>query len=421
LISTKSILRVRVAHSGKQHAYRQALAVEQCGALDLFITSGYYKPTHIPDRWASRFPSADRALRRRLQDGLSADKVVRRWRYEFPELLARRAFGTSWIADRCVFRRDANFDRWVARRWIRDCDVYWGFQGSCLESLQSARRRGITAVAEFATAHVTRAIELLSAEAERHPEWASTISNFAFPDWYRERLEREPHEADVCIAASRFTVTSLEQAGIESRQIVSLPLGADLAQFRFAERPRNGPFRILFVGGVGQRKGVKYLLQAFEQMRGPGVELTLAGPLPADMRPLAPYQGSVRFTGRLDQADIVREMQQAHVLVLPSVFEGFGLVIVEAMATGMPVIASSHSAGPDIIREEVDGYVLEPEDVDGLVDRLERLRVDRDRAMEMGVSACERARDFSWQAHATNVRDILSHLQVRDLSVAPVI
>jgi alpha-maltose-1-phosphate synthase len=138
------------------------------------------------------------------------------------------------------------------------------------------------------------------------------------------------------------------------------------------------------------------------------------------MRPLLPYRDTVRLTGRLDQAEIVREMHDAHVLVLPSVFEGFGLVIVEAMATGMPVIASTHSAGPDILREGVEGFVLEPDDVDGLVERLDELRKDRDRVIEMGNAACERAQEFSWQEHAQRVKHILSQLEIRDTSGAPV-
>src|SRR5260221_1283682 len=204
-IPGKSI-RVRVAHSGKQHAYRHALALERCGALDRFITSSYYKPDALPDSWMLRFPRWDRALRRRFQEGLPSEKVIRRWRYELPELLARRAFGSGPAAEGCVFRRDAAFDRWVAARWVRDCDVYWGFQASCLASLRAARERGIVGVAEFATAHVAKAIDVLSKEAQRNPEWAASISNFQFPDWYRQRLEQEPHAADYCIAASQFTV-----------------------------------------------------------------------------------------------------------------------------------------------------------------------------------------------------------------------
>jgi glycosyltransferase involved in cell wall biosynthesis len=381
--------------------------VERCGALDRFITSSYYKPDCLPDRLMRSLQRWDAALRRRFQEGLPPEKVVRRWGLELPELIARRMVGPGALADRCVFQRDAGFDRWVARRFVRDCDMYWGFQGSCLESLQAARERGIRAIAEFATAHVTKAREVLSREAERHPEWSATISNFHFPDWYRQRLEAEPHAAEICIAASQFTVRSLEEAGVAPDRIQLLPLGADLDQFRCRRRPEKGPFRILFVGGVGQRKGVKYLLQAFDRIRGRGMELTLAGPLPADLRPLTPYRERIRLTGRLDQAAVVEEMHRAHVLVLPSVFEGFGLVIAEAMATGMPVIASTHSAGPDVIREGIDGFVLEPDDVDGLAERLNRLQSDRRQAVEMGLRAAERAREFSWEAHAERVRAIL--------------
>jgi glycosyltransferase involved in cell wall biosynthesis len=103
-------------------------------------------------------------------------------------------------------------------------------------------------------------------------------------------------------------------------------------------------------------------------------------------------------------------MHAAHVLVLPSVFEGFGLVIPEAMATGMPVIASTHSAGPEMIREGREGFVLEPDDVDGLADRLERLASDRQRAVEMGIEAADRAREFSWDAHAKRVGEIITFL-----------
>src|SRR5690242_1079242 len=277
----------------------------------------------FPDRYFSVSRRLDRALKRRNLSGLDCSRVVRRWRLELPELIARKLLGNGGLAEDLVYRRDAKFDLWVARRWAAAGDVYWGFQGSCLESLLAARAAGKIAVAEFATAHATLAIQLLSAECEKHPEWADSISNFRFPDWYRTRLEQEPHEADFCIAASQFSKQSLLDVGIADERIKLLPLGADLLDFTPSPRSVNGPFRILFVGGVGQRKGIKYLLDAYCKMRSTDTEFVIVGPLMGSGKALGQYRGSFTYRGRLDQSGVIDEMRRSHVLVLPSVFEGF--------------------------------------------------------------------------------------------------
>lgn len=399
-----------VSHSGKQHAYRHAAALERLGYLRAFVTSGYYRPDLFPDRLIAALPWLDRRLRRRHFAGLSSSRVVRRWRFELPELAARALTGSGPLADHLVMRRDAQFDRWVARHWASRGNVFWGFQGSCLESLRAARQAGVLAVAEFATAHVTAAIEILSAEAARHPEWADSISNFHFPDWYRERLEHEPAAADFCIVASEFTRQSLLRVGVASAKIKVLPLGVDVHDFACAPRSPDGPFRILFVGGIGQRKGIKYLLEAYQKMRTPRTELVLAGPIAGSGKALATYSQCYTYLGRLDQRDVIREMHKAHVLVLPSAFEGFGLVIPEAMATGMPVIASTHSIGPELIRDGQDGFVLEPDDVDGLAAKLDWLASHRTEAVQMGLEASGRANAMSWDAHAQRLRDVIIDL-----------
>ncbi len=374
------------------------------------MTTSYYKPSQYPDKLAARWQKADIALRRRRLEGLQDGRIVRRWRYELPEVFVRSICGVGMTADRFMYRRDSQFDRWVSRHHAASGDVYWGFQGSCLESLRTARRSGRVAVAEFTTAHVTAATRILAREVERHPEWAATISNFHFPAWYRERLEQEPHEASFCVAASEFTRRSLTEVGIFEEQIKLLPLGADLSQFRPASRNVDDPFRILFVGGVGQRKGVKYLLEAYRRIKSTQTELRLVGPLPADLRPLTPYSGSATLTGRLNHKDVLRELYQAHVLVLPSVFEGFGLVIPEAMATGIPVIASTHTAAPEIIRDGRDGFVIEPDDVDGLAARLDFLAANRATTAEMGREASIRASEYSWDVHRERLALLLQEL-----------
>lgn len=401
---------VLVAHAGKQHSYRHAAAVNRARRLARFVTSSYYKPDRWPDRLFAAIDRLDRPLRRRWLADLPSDKVTRRWSLELPEIVARSVLRSGSLAMTCMLRRDAKFDRWVARRFATQCDIYWGFQGSCLESLQAARAGDRIAVAEFATAHITKAIEVLSVEAQRHPEWAHSISNFRFPDWYQRRLEAEPHAADVCIAASQFTRQSLIDVGVSAERIKLLPLAADVSQFAPVDRTTDGKFRILFVGGVGQRKGIKYLLEAYRRIRSEHTELVIAGPLSCSTDVLAPYRNEITLRGRLDQSAVVREMQSCHVLVLPSVFEGFGLVIPEAMATGMPVIASTHSIGPEMIRPGVDGYVLEPDDVEGLAAKLDYLAAHRREAAEMGRQAAHRAQEFSWEKHAVRVAELIDEI-----------
>jgi starch synthase len=402
------LVNVTVSHSGKQHAYQHALSLQQLGRLDRFVTSMYYRRECIPDRLALLIPRLDRALMKRWQNGLDSRKVVRRPSFEAPEIWQRNVRKNRSAGEQAMFRRDAGFDRWVARRYASSSDIFWGFQGSCLESLQAAREAGRLAVCEFATAHVTAAKRILQQEAEKHPEWAGTISNFHFPDWYQTRLEQEPHAADICVAASGFTRDSLLEVGVADERIRMLPLGCDVDQFAFTPRRQNGELKVLFVGGIGQRKGIKYLLQAIERVNSRNVKLQLLGPLPADDTPLKKWSKWFEYLGQTDQQGVVARMQQADVLVLPSVFEGFGLVIVEAMATGMPVITSTHSCGPEVIREGVDGFVLDPDDVEGLASRISWFAEHREHVCEMGAAAHARSQELSWEAHQQRLLTLIT-------------
>jgi starch synthase len=407
---------ITVSHSGKQHAYRHARSIQKLGVLGRFVTSTYYRRDCWPDQIAQWFPRLDRGLQKRWLDGLDSSLVTRHLSLEVPELFYRNVLKNPKRAEQAMFERDAAFDRWVASRFAFESDIFWGFQGSCLESLKAAHLKGKTAVCEFATAHVTAAIRILSEEAEKHPEWAATISNLHFPDWYRERLEQEPHAADVCIAASGFTQRSLEEVGIPPERIQLLPLAADVEQFQFSERRTDGPLKVLFVGGIGQRKGIKYLLESVRQLHSAQIELSLLGPAPADDRPLKAYANWYTYLGRTDQKGVVRQMQQADVLVLPSVFEGFGLVIVEAMATGLPVITTTHSCGPEVIREGVDGFVLAPDDVQGLAEKLAWCAEHRGELVSMGAQAYNQAQQFSWDAHRQRLASLLDFLNARNES-----
>jgi starch synthase len=410
---------VILSHSGKQHAYKTATALLEIGRLRKFITSSYFDPSRIPDKWLWRNERVRRYLQKRYEPRLHGT-VLRNLTFELPEVAIRKLFGNNRIASDAVCYRDALFDRSTAAFQIHGARIFWGFQGSCLQSLRRARSRGITAILEFATAHVPTAVRILSEESLMNPEWADSISNLSFPGWYLRRLEEEPASSDYCVAASGFTKRSLEASGVPSDKIQLLPLGADLEKFRFTRRPSSGPFQILFVGGVGQRKGIKYLLDAYERVRSAHTRLKIIGPIMGSGKAFRSRSSLYEYLGILSQDEVVRYMQESHVLVLPSLLEGFGLVIPEAMATGMPVIASDHSAAPEIIREGVDGFVLKPDDVDGLAEKLESLMADRKRSADLGRNASERAEEYSWQKYQDRLKIFLGYVDKFDMQRGPV-
>src|SRR5690606_19612720 len=123
------------------------------------------------------------------------------------------------------------------------------------------------------------------------------------------------------------------------------------------QRRSGEPLRVLFVGSLGQRKGLRYLLEAMDHLGG-GFELTLIGrPGAANCAPLTKALQTHRHIAALPHQDILAEMRRHHVLVFPSLFEGFGLVLLEAMACGLPVIATPHTAAPDLIESAKEGFI----------------------------------------------------------------
>jgi glycosyltransferase involved in cell wall biosynthesis len=212
--------------------------------------------------------------------------------------------------------------------------------------------------------------------------------------------------------ASEFSKKSLEERGVTADKILKLPLGVDIERFKFSKRPlTTRPFQVLFVGGVGQRKGIKYLLEAVAKLNSVQLKLKIIGPIFGSGRAFKSYAKFYEYLGFVGGEELVKQMQESDCLVLPSLFEGFGLVILEAMACGLPVIASPYSAAPELIRDGRDGFVLEPRDVENLAEKLEWLLVNRGKAARMGESAAERAGEFSWLKYQERLKETLQIIE----------
>ena len=304
-----------------------------------------------------------------------------------------------------------SLDRAVARRLrAGKFQGVYAYEDGAAAAFTAAATRGLRRIYEQPIGHWRAARALLGEEAEREPEWAATLTGNQDSSAKNDRKDAELALADVVVAASSFTRRTLEQSGQLKAPVVVIPYGAPPPPVvaRGAEhRPDQAPLRVLFVGGLSQRKGLSYLFAAERALRG-AITLTVIGAKPpTTCAALDRALADVRWIPSCPHATILAEMMAHDVLVFPSLFEGFGLVLLEAMAMGLPVITTAHTAGPDLITEGVEGYIIPIRSTSAIVERLEALRREPERRREMGRQARARVATLSWESYGEQLSNLV--------------
>ena len=166
--------------------------------------------------------------------------------------------------------------------------------------------------------------------------------------------------------------------GVAAERITVVANGTDLVERR-TDPPAGAPFTVLFVGRLTNWKGVETLLIALQTLPGVRAEILGDGPELPNMVELAPQlgvAGQVEFRGRADQAQVKSAMRACTCLVLTSLYEGLSHTLLEAMALGVPVVASRCGGNPAVVVDGVNGLLVPPQDPPALAAALARLRDD---------------------------------------------
>jgi starch synthase len=390
--------------TGNANVRHAALGLFRAGLLDEFWTCLNFRASPLLERVLPG--RITRQLRRRsYPDELTAAIRTRPFR-EVVRLFAPK-LGLHGLSQHETgpFSVDGVYralDRAVARR-IRTGKfrAVYAYEDGAAVSFAEARRRGVRTFYDLPIGYWRAARTLLLEEAEREPEWAITLSGNRDSVEKNERKDAELALADVVFVASSYTRQTLNAAHEFKGTVVVVPYGAP--ELRIPEMPnapsRSKKLRVLFVGSLGQRKGLSYLFAACRQL-GSAVELTVIGQKPLEPCPVLDRElSAVRWIASCPHQQVLTEMAAHDVFVFPSLFEGFGLVLLEAMAMGLPVITTSHTAGPDLIREGVEGFIVPIRNSLAIAERLERLHRDPARRAEMSHQAQLRARSFTWSGY----------------------
>ena len=290
------------------------------------------------------------------------------------------------------------FDKQVSRR-IEPCDLFVGWSGSALNSLKKAKAQGAVTVLERGSSHIEYQRDILNEEyAQLGIAWPGLNSRIV------ERELEEYAQADYISLPSSFARQTFLEKGIPEARLIQAPYGVDTQLFRPSPK-KDKLFRVIYAGSITVRKGLHYLLEAVSSLKLKNFELWLMGSVWEDTKPfLKKYNGCFRYLGHIRQERLFEYYSQGTVFVLPSLQEGLALVILEAMACGLPVICTANTGAADIVREGLEGFIIPIRDTEALKEKILYLYENPDLCQEMGRQALKRVTEnFSWDNYADNI------------------
>jgi glycosyltransferase involved in cell wall biosynthesis len=284
---------------------------------------------------------------------------------------------------RLAYAAACDIDRHMAKN-LPDCDALVALSGCSLEAGRVARRRGIRHVCERGASHIRVQDRLLQREADRWGLRRSPTLPAAI-----EREEAEYAEADRIMVLTRYIRDSFIAEGVTADRLrLLMPAPRLWTDGQVQPMPGDG-FHVLFIGAVALTKGIGYLIQGFRRAAIPGATLSVIGVHgPHATQLLAQYdETTTHIVGPVPRVRIPEYLARCHVLVLPSIDDGSGLVVAEAMAAGRPVVVSQGAGAHEWVRPGIDGLVVPPGDGDAIAEALTWLAADRDRLGAMGQAA----------------------------------
>jgi len=379
--------RVCLSSIGRFHFFALAVELAKIGTLEKIYT-GY------PAVFARR-------------SGIPADRVA-----SFPWFyVPGRRPGLRWAGRRIRAAYEdftyAAHDRWVESQ-LRECDVFHGLSRYNLRAGKRAKRLGALYMCEVGSAHIEEQLEINEREFDR----------IGLPKaiYHSRGVERELAEyeaADRISVLSSFALNSFIRRGVPAQKLIRTPLGVDLSRFSPVEPRIQNVFRILFVGQISVPKGAHILVEAFQKACLRNSELVLAGGSNPHLRAALEKRNvtNLRFLGNVPNPELPPVYHSASVFVLPSFHDGFGMVVLEAMASGCPVIVSSNTGAADAVIHGSNGFIVPAGDVDAIVERLEFLYLNPDVRIEMGRRAAESAqRAYSWADYGEQMSTVYEEL-----------
>lgn len=393
-----------LAHPGTQYSYQLAMQLQRTGRLSSFHTSIALRNGIARALGFTALPRfLVRKIANRRLDSIDSQRLVL---HPVPELVSLyRSWREGVLSEANLYERNAKFQAAIPNAAIENSDVVIGFDTSSWILAERCRRAGVPFVLDQSIGHPDSKVAVEKLIRDAFPQWSRDFGARLSEIRKAEQIEHDT--ADLVVAASSFTVRTLVENGVDADKIRINRYGVDIGCFFPAPPNGNRPFRFIFLGAISARKGVPLLLEAWRRLAPRSAELWLVGPVTVDVRQLIPELPGLRIVGPVAHTEVANILRQCDVMVFPSYFEGFGLVVLEAMACGLPVIASDATIAPDVYTDGEGGWIIPAGNIEALTAKLEARLNDPNEARNMRREARSIAEQHTWAAYGDRWADTL--------------
>lgn len=417
-------MKIIVAHPGKQHSYRLASALKKSDDLLYYVTTVYDKNNSWLMKLIKKILSADnqkRANGRKNKD-LNDNEVVVFCQFLglFETLLVR--LDKSHTIYRFIQRYNANiFGLKLAKLAIKenaDAVVCYDTNAAvCFNYLKSYAPHIIRIMdVSIATRHYMKNIYDKEITVSGHKDLLQE-NRYMWDEKKMLLLQEEIDDTHYFLSASHFVEDSLIARGVRKEQIKIVPYGANVESDILKVKKENGsPIEFLFVGQVIYRKGITYALEAVASLDKAKACLTVVGNCNRKSWFVEKYSDcdNILFTGAVTIDRMKQIYERADVLVLPSFAEGMAQVGIEAMACGLPIICTYNSGVADLVEDGVNGFIIPVGDTEALKQKMLWFVNNPSKVLEMGKSAKNTAKGYTWQIYEKNVVDAIRRIIVEN-------
>lgn len=387
------------------------------GVLESFHTTIAYRGGH----WSEKLLPA-RVLEqcKRRSYPITDDLIYRHPFRETVRLLAAKAglarlnrHESGWASLDEVYKE---LDRKTARSLTESEATHLHcYEDGALESFKIAKRLGLRRSYELPIIHWKALRELLLMEAERRPEWATTLVATEDSDGKLDRKDEEISLAEAIVVPSKFVLDSLPDKIRSEKTCLLAPFGTPQNNVPTSRRKLHCPekVRFLFAGSMTQRKGLGDLLEAFSRINRKDAELIIMGTPIMDMKFYREQFDGFTYEPPRSHAEVLKLMQSCHVLALPSIAEGRALVQQEAMSQGMAILATVNAGGEDLVMEGQTGFLVPVADPDSIEEKIHWFADHPEETILIGQNAQRHARNYTWENYAKIILERLRHLDTQ--------